>query len=201
MSSRGSVTGWLDLLKAGDHAAAQQLWARYFSALVKLARKKLRNLPRRAADEEDVALSAFDSFFRAAKQNRFPRLDDRHDLWQVLALLTARKVTAHQRHEHRKKRGGGAGLGESTYVNMDSVGPEMDQFFGRDPTPEFVVEVAEEFRRLLDSLGDDRLRTVAVRKMEGYTTEEIARELGCDPRTVERKLRSIRKLWEHEVSA
>ena len=51
MSSRGSVTSWLDLLKAGDHAAAEQLWARYFSALVSLARKKLRDSPRRAADE------------------------------------------------------------------------------------------------------------------------------------------------------
>jgi DNA-directed RNA polymerase specialized sigma24 family protein len=200
MSSRGSVTGWLDLLKAGNQAAAQQLWARYFSALVKLARKNLRDLPRRAADEEDVALSAFDSFCRAAEQQRFPRLDDRQDLWQVLALLTARKVTAQQRHQQRKKRGGGAVLGESALVNLDSQAQGMDQFFGKDPTPQFVVEMAEEYRRLLDSLGDDRLRLVAVRKMEGHTTEEIARELGCDPRTVERKLRSIRKLWEHEVS-
>jgi DNA-directed RNA polymerase specialized sigma24 family protein len=200
MSSFGSVTGWLDLLKAGDHAAAQQLWGRYFSAMVKLARKKLRDLPRRAADEEDVALSAFDSFCRAAEQDRFPRLDDRHDLWQVLALLTARKVTAHRRHEHRKKRGGNIVLGESALANLESLGQGMDQFFGKEPTPEFVVEVAEEFRRLLDTLGDDRLRLVALRKMEGYTTMEIARELGCDPRTVERKLRAIRKLWEHEVS-
>jgi DNA-directed RNA polymerase specialized sigma24 family protein len=200
MSSRGSVTGWLDLLKTGDHAAAQQLWARYFSALVKLARKKLRDLPRRAADEEDVALSAFDSFCRAAEQDRFPRLDDRHDLWQVLALLTARKVTAHERHERRKKRGGSAVLDESALANLDALGQGMDQFFSKDPSPEFVVEIAEEFHRLLDTLGDDRLRIVAVRKMEGHTTEEIAREIGCDPRTVERKLRAIRQLWEHEVA-
>jgi DNA-directed RNA polymerase specialized sigma24 family protein len=200
MSSGGSVTGWLDLLKTGDHAAAQVLWARYFSALVKLARKKLGDLPRRAADEEDVALSAFDSFFRAAAQNRFPRLDDRHDLWQVLALLTARKATARQRHEHRQKRGGGAVLGESALANLDFPGQGMDQFFSKEPTPEFAVEVAEEYRRLLDGLADDRLRIVALRKMEGYTTEEIARELGCERRTVERKLRAIRQLWQHEAS-
>jgi len=146
-----------------------------------------------------MALSVFDSFCRSAEQDRFPRLDDRHDLWQVLALLTALKVTAHQRHEHRKKRGGSAVLGESDLANLDPLGQGMDQFLGKDPTPEFVVEIAEEFRHLLDTLGDDRLRLVAVRKMEGYTTEEIARELVCDPRTVERKLRAIRQLWEHEV--
>jgi DNA-binding CsgD family transcriptional regulator len=32
--------------------------------------------------------------------------------------------------------------------------------------------------------------------MEGYTTEEIAGRLGRAPRTVERKLRMIRSLWE-----
>ena len=31
--------------------------------------------------------------------------------------------------------------------------------------------------------------------MEGYTNEEIARELGCVTRSVERKLNVIRKAW------
>jgi len=34
-----------------------------------------------------VALSAFDSFCRAVDQGRFPRLNDRHDLWQILMLI------------------------------------------------------------------------------------------------------------------
>ena len=67
-----SVTQWIDRLKAGDPDAAQELWERYFRRLVGLARKKLRAAPRRAADEEDVALSAFDSFCRGAEQGRFP---------------------------------------------------------------------------------------------------------------------------------
>jgi len=58
MSSDGSVTGWLGRLVAGDPSAAQQLWQRYFHRLVGLARQKLRDTPRRVADEEDVALSA-----------------------------------------------------------------------------------------------------------------------------------------------
>ena len=55
-SSSGSVTHWIGLLEAGDPAAAQKLWQAYFQRLVGLARKKLRGTPRRAADEEDVAL-------------------------------------------------------------------------------------------------------------------------------------------------
>src|SRR5262245_50256871 len=106
-SSSGSVTCWLEQLKAGDAAAAQPLWENYFRQLVRLARRRLGDIPRRAADEEDVALSAFDSFCRGAEQGRFPRLEDRHDLWQLLVMITARKAIDLARHEGRVKRGGG----------------------------------------------------------------------------------------------
>jgi DNA-directed RNA polymerase specialized sigma24 family protein len=62
--------------------------------------------------------------------------------------------------------------------------------------PEFAAEVAEECRRLLHALDSDELRSIAVWKMEGDTTEEIATRLSCAPRTVERKLHLIRTLWE-----
>jgi DNA-binding CsgD family transcriptional regulator len=35
--------------------------------------------------------------------------------------------------------------------------------------------------------------------MEGDSTDEIAAKLACAPRTVERKLRRIRLLWEKEL--
>jgi len=39
MSSEGSVTHWIGQLKAGNSAAAQPLWERYFQQLVRLARE------------------------------------------------------------------------------------------------------------------------------------------------------------------
>jgi hypothetical protein len=56
MSATGSVSHWIRQLQAGDPAAAEPLWQRYFRRLVGLARARLRGAPRRAADEEDVAL-------------------------------------------------------------------------------------------------------------------------------------------------
>ena len=91
MASLDSVSHWIEQLKAGNQAAAQELWDRYFQRIVHLARKKLQGSPRRAADEEDVALSAFHSFCQGAKQGRFPRLQDQGGLWQLLVMLTARK--------------------------------------------------------------------------------------------------------------
>src|SRR6516225_8427239 len=77
MSSPGSVTYWIHQLPAGDQAAIQKLWERYFPRLVGLVRKRLMGAPRAADDEEDVALSAFNSFFRRAQEGRFPKLTDR----------------------------------------------------------------------------------------------------------------------------
>lgn len=73
-----------------------------------MASRRRGDTPRHAANEEDVALSAFASFCRAAEQGRFPSLSDRDDLWKLLVVLTARKAVDLKRHEGRAKRGGGA---------------------------------------------------------------------------------------------
>ena len=195
MVSKGSVTCWIGQLQAGDPGAAQHLWERYFRRLVGLARKKLRDTPRRVADEEDVALSAFDSFCRGARRGRFPRLDDRDNLWRLLVAVTARKAFDQVRDARAQKRGGGTVNGESALRGPDGSPAGLDQVVGREPTPAFAAQVADECRRLLDLLADPELRSVAVWKMEGDTTEQIAAKLACAPSTVERKLRRIRGLW------
>jgi DNA-directed RNA polymerase specialized sigma24 family protein len=195
LSSAGSITCWLNLLKAGDAAAAQPLWERYFHRLVGLARTRLAGTPRRAADEEDVALAAFENFCRGAGEGRFPRLADREDLWQVLVLLTARQANRLREQERRQKRGGGQVQAEA---DLDETLP-LAEVIGPEPTPEFAAQVLEEYRRLLDKLGDAELRKLAVWKMEGFTSEEIAARLGRSLRTVERKVQLIRILWQEEV--
>src|SRR5262245_50831550 len=104
MSPDEGVTQWVERLKAGDRAVVQPLWQRYYRGLVGLARKKLGGLPRRVADEEDVALSVFDSFVRGAEKGRFPRLEDREDLWQLLVMITSRKAIDLAVYESRDRR-------------------------------------------------------------------------------------------------
>ncbi len=196
--SEGSVSHWLGPLREGDPDAVQRLWERYFQRLIELARKKLRALPHREA-AEDVALSAFDSFCRGAGRGRFPQLADRESLWRLLVVITARKAAHYKRDAARQKRGGGA-------VGVGSAPPDADmevyleQIVGREPTPEFAAQAAEECRHLMRLLGDPELESVALLKMEGYTLEEIAERLGYVPRTIKRKLRLIRGLWEQELA-
>jgi DNA-directed RNA polymerase specialized sigma24 family protein len=199
MTPEGSVTRWLGQLQAGDDAAVQQLWERYFKRLVGLARKKLSDSPRRAADEEDVALSAFDSFCRNAEAGRFPSLADRDSLWRLLVVITARKAAHLKRDETRQKRGGGA-----TPVPdppADSEGSLLEQVLSKEPTPEIAAQVTEECQRLLAALHDPELETVAILRMEGHSVEEIAAKLGFAPRSIKRKLQLIRGVWEKEDQA
>lgn len=196
MSEDGSVTNWINRLKAGDPEAAHRLWESFFRRLVGLARGKLEGSPRRAADEEDVALSAFGSLCRGAEGGRFPHLLDRDGLWQLLVAITSHKAHDQRRREERQKRGGGRVLDEAALADSDEAG--LEQVLGRDPTPEFAAQFAEEFERLLASLDDPTLRAVALAKLDGFTNEEIADRLGCAPRTVERKLQVIRSLWSPE---
>jgi RNA polymerase sigma factor (sigma-70 family) len=200
MSSEGSVTRWLTSLKGGDTAAAQPLWERYHRQLVALARQKLQAARRREADEEDVVQSAFHSFFRGAARGRFPRLNDRDDLWRLLVVITARKALDQLAHQHSKRQGGGTVQGESRIFPGKPGCDEaaIEQVVGAEPTPEFAAQVAEQYQRLLDLLGDDTLRQVAVWKMEGLTNDEVAERLDCSRRTVARKLETIRIIWSAE---
>jgi RNA polymerase sigma factor (sigma-70 family) len=194
VANGSSVTTWIGLLRAGDHEAAERLWERYFGRLVTFARGKLQGVSRRAADEEDVALSAFHSFCQAAE--RFPRLNNRDDLWQVLVMLTARKAYQERRGQQALKRGGTANADGPRAADLAAV--ELDEIIGDEPTPEFAASVAEQFEALLAKLPDDELRQIARLRLEEYTTEEIAARLGVAERTVRRKLVLVRTYWEAE---
>jgi DNA-directed RNA polymerase specialized sigma24 family protein len=189
--SQGSVTGWFEALKGGDRDGAGPLWERFSRRLLGLARKKLQDTPRGPVDEEDVALSAFDSFCRAAERGRLSGLEDRDDLWHLLVVITVRKALDYRKHESRQKRGGG--------LAAEPDPGDLESLLSREPDPELAAMAAEECRRLLGLLPDRDLRAIALCRMEGYNDDEIALRLGCARRTVQRRLRLIRQLWEQET--
>jgi DNA-directed RNA polymerase specialized sigma24 family protein len=198
----GSVTGWIGDLKAGDDDAARLLWDRYFQRLVQVARARLERAhhPGAGAEAEDAALSAFDSFCDRAKRGLFPRLRGRDELRRLLVTITLRKSADRIDLHLRRKRGGGRVVGE---VDLPRSGMThdplaLDRFAGPQPRPELAAVLQDEFERLLQTLGDDTLRAVALGKLAGYTDEEVAENLGCARRTVVNKLRLIRTTWEEQ---
>ena len=201
----GSITHRIGGLKGGDPEVMDRLWARDFERLAALARKRLQ-ASRRASlgADEDIALSALNSLWVRASGGRLPELSGRDELWRLLVVITARKAASRVIHGGRQERGGGRVVGEEVLGRLGDSSASADalaQFAGSEPSPDFVAMVAEETARRLADLPDPTLRQVAVLRMEGPTNHEIARELGCVVRTVERKLDVLRRLWGAESGA
>jgi DNA-directed RNA polymerase specialized sigma24 family protein len=197
----GSVTLCIEPLKAGDEGAARSLWYRYFDSLVRLARNRLRGAPRAVRDEEDIALSAFHCLCQGASAGRFPELADRGKLWRLLATIVAQKAVDERRHEGRDKRGGGRTIGAVDLARDGDEGDALAWVVGREPSPDVTAIRREDYRHLLDQLRDDELRAIAVWKFEGQDNDEIARRLGCSPRSLRRKLCAIREAWLRQAPA
>jgi DNA-directed RNA polymerase specialized sigma24 family protein len=202
MPSSESITQWIHQLKDGERDAVQKLWEGYFPRLVRQAQGWLRCAPLRTVDPEDIALSAFDSFCRRAEQGQFPKLDDRNDLWQLLVVIAFRKTCNQVKYEARRQPPNGRVISVSQ-LEARGEEPLFATLIGREPDPALAAEVADSCRRLLERLPTAELRQVAVWKLEGYTSEEIAPKLkggqGRAVSAVERKLARIRNVWAKEI--
>ena len=186
-----SITRWLDCLRTGDIQASRVLWERFLDRMLGAARRRLNGVPKRVADEEDVVVVAFERFLHGVREGRFPRLNDRDDLWAILFTLTDRAALRQVRDQDRDKRGGGDVRGDSALAIAEPVADI--------PTPAEEVAMQENMARLLAALRDDELRQIALARMEGYSNAEIARQIDRTEVTVERRLRLIRERWRSMV--
>ena len=111
---------------------------------------------------------------------------NRDDLWNVLGLITVRKALKHQERERSQKRGGQRVASELPLDQIPSApaDPDMDL-------------VCTELLELLEP----ELRTHAMLRLMGHKNREIAEQLTCTERKVERKLQLIRAVWDAEVAS
>lgn len=192
-----NMTFWLPALQQGNEQAAERLWREYFLKTVRLAKRRMNGLRLRAADEEDVALSAMNSFCRMA-QNREEPIADSNELWKLLATIVRRKVNKERQRQFAEKRQEHRLLGESDVspVPDDQEKNEANglaQISGREPSPALAAELAETWERILNLPDAEEL---VLLKVDGYSNSEIAEKMGCSTRTVQRAIEKIRKEWE-----
>lgn len=196
---KGSVSVWIDQLKNKDSSgrtlAQHDLVERYFVRLCHMARRRGRGLARRAEDEEDAAIKALGSFFRRVEE--FPQLNNREELWRVLATITARKVHRQREHQMAGRRGGGQKLRtfDSSAVSAGESSEPVANVPDRTMNQQLAVELKDAWKFMLEKLDCDETRKVAVSRLHGLSNREIAEALGCSNRTIERRLRRIRKIW------
>ena len=160
--------------------------------LKEFARQKLDRKTRRRYDENDAANSAFHSLCRGLAEGRI-EAENRDTLWGLLAVITSRKISAQRRYLNRQKRGGGDVRGESGFAEFGDAG--INAIGGNQPTPDVLAEVSESCAQLLGALPDETTKKIVLLKFEGAKNGEVASELKCTQRTIERKLERIRRIW------
>jgi RNA polymerase sigma factor (sigma-70 family) len=200
MTTPASVTRLIHLLRSQDTAvrdmAAGMIWQRYFRELLSLARRSLDRRVRHRADEEDVLQSMFRSF--CARQGRGDfHLADRNELWRLLVTITLRKARNTTKAQRRERRDVEREQASAAEAGCDSSCTtwELAQMDAAGPSPAEAALLNEALERRLESLADLELRQIALWRLEGYSNREIAQELDCTERSVERKLERIRSKW------
>lgn len=181
---------WLANLQNGDEAAVRRLWNDYFTRIVRLAARKMQNLRLRAADEEDIALSAMNSFYQMARKREEP-IADPTELWKLLATITNRKVNKERQRQYAGKRREQLLAGESIFGD-EALPLGINQIASETPAPEAALELAETLEAILSCSNADQIIEL---RLEGYSNSEIAAKIGCSTRTVQRSIEKIHNQW------
>jgi RNA polymerase sigma factor (sigma-70 family) len=188
MASRQSWTSaeLLSRVRAGEEAAAEEIFERYLERLTALARTRLS--PRLASrlDPEDVVLSAWRSFFVGARQDRFA-LRRSGDLWRLLVSITMHKL------HHQVRRHSAEVRSTSREQSITPDAQEEFVFEDHEPTPDEAITLADVLESCLTEL-DSFGRGVLERRLQGEQLEAIAAETGRSERTIRRTLAQIREL-------
>ena len=177
------ISEWVRRLADGDSKAQRSIWQAYERRLKNCAKQHIKGSIGTTADEDDVAGMVMASLFRRMDDGRINPPEDRQQFWALLRKMTKTKSADLLRRENAIKRGAGVVAG----------GSQVGSVPGSDFEPDLLMEQAERFVSMINSLGSANLKQVALLRMKNYTTDEIANKMSCSPRTVERRLALIRQ--------
>ena len=181
MSAHSSSGPLLERWQSGDQTAAEELHRLYSAQLCRLAEQQLDERLKRRVDGEDVVQSVFRSFFRRTANGEYA-IGDSAELWNLLVRITLNKVRDQARHHRAQKRdiaAEAAELEETLIVEM-----------AREPTPEDAAALLDEVETVLQGVSEQEASVIRL-AMEGYSSSEIASDLGCSRWTVRRILNRL----------
>jgi RNA polymerase sigma-70 factor (ECF subfamily) len=186
MSADESFEVLMTRLRAGEEAAAAELFRRYAGRLIGLARSRLDQRVRQKVDPEDVLQSVFQSFFRRQREGAW-ELHDWDSLWSLLAVMTIRKCGRRQVQFRRERRD----MRREVVRGADEDSAYFRQAIDREPTPEEAALLAESVEQLLREM-EGYHRDIVQLSLQGFSTAEIAAQTGVSERSVQRVLKRVR---------
>ena len=190
--SRAESAELLARYRAGDDAAASELFRRYVERLTSLARVRLSRRLASRVDPEDIVLSAWRSFFAGAQDGRFA-VEASGELWPLLVTITLRKVYRNVKHHTAARR--------SVDAERRHAGG-IDEGFApcsQEPRPEDAVVLADELEAILQSLQPFERRVLELR-LRGESTRSIAADTGRPERTVRRACAALDQMLRRRAA-
>lgn len=183
----------IDRCRAGDDDAARILFDRFVDRLLLLAQRRIGQRFCGRIDPEDVVQSVFQTFFLRLREDRFT-FQEHDDLFKLLVRITVHKTLRQIAYHQAAKRDAGleSPHGDHTQERLMAVA-------GDEPSPEVVVTFMDLLDTFLDKLPDQERRVLELR-LQGYSSEEIAQQLGIYDRKVRRVLERIRLVATEEAA-
>lgn len=163
-----------------DPAVAEEIYRRYAQRLAAVAEKQIGERLRRQIGPEDIVQSVFRTFFRRTANGEF-QIDHSNSLWNLLVTIALNKI---------RKQGRKRGL---PLVEM----PAPDEV-AHDPAPDEVASLLDELEFVLAGCEspDPEVFRLCV---QGYSSAEIAEQVGCSRWTVRRVLDRIGQKLERRL--
>ncbi len=183
--------------KAGQcEQAFTTIWEHFYEKLLNTAKARLKHLPDRIVDEEDLASEVWFDFYRGLVSNNFPICNDGEDLWQILLMLLRNEIhISSDKHMASKRDFRREEPIQLSQFRSDANSP-VNEPISHELDPQVAAALEEEIERLLQALPDDNHREVVLLKLEGHTNAGIAELLNRSIVTVELRLSQTQKIWK-----
>jgi RNA polymerase sigma-70 factor (ECF subfamily) len=179
-------------LRAGQNDAATQVFHRFASRLIALARKQLDPQVLQKVDPEDILQSVFRSFFVRYPGGQLGAFEGWDNLWAILVVITRRKCGRRLDYFHAACRD------VRREVTGQPAPVESAQDLGAcddEPTPSEAAMLTETVEHLMGCL-EGRHREILTLSLQGHSPPEISGRLRCTERTVYRVLERVKQYLE-----
>lgn len=163
----------LDAYRNGDEQAASTLFRRYYDRLMALAGQVMGPRLAGVVGREDIAQSALRTFFRRGRLGAIDAPED-GELWPLLAVITVNKARNQLQFWNRQRRD----LNRAARLEGGSIDP-----LENGPTPSDVMALQEVMDKLM-AVFSPRRRKILEMLLQGYSFQEIAKEVPTSLRTI-----------------
>ncbi len=185
MADANDFVELLTRARSGDESAMAALVERYEPEVRMVAKLRLGAALRRHLDSVDLVQSVHKSLMLGLRANRYD-ISTPQQLVALALTIVRRKVSRQWRKLKRQQQLSGGGSESQDLPGL------IASLSADDSDPAQIASIREATAHVLDRLDEIETRVIELR-LEGFTTAEVARQLGLDADVLRVKLSRLRR--------